>query len=148
MRDVRELYPGLDERTEWDDPDEDVFQGTGDHEPIIAEIGTVVVRVDYGTWQGDFYLLYRDGSRYGFLRLGYGSCSACDALQGCESYREIQEYADGVELSVNWFESASEALHWFESHDWDGDYDSERDEAATFVSEVKRYLKEAVRADS
>lgn len=125
-----------------------MFRETGDHEPIIAEIGKVVVRVDYGTWQGDFYLLYRDGSRYGFLRLGYGSCTACDSLRACDSYREIQEYADGVERSVKWFESASDALHWFESHDWAGDYDSERDEAKSFVSEAKEYLKEVSRADS
>ena len=92
--------------------------------PILEEFGEILLRVDEDAWQGDTLVLYEKDGKYGWLRFGWGSCSGCDALQGCSSYKEIQELIDSLESSVQWFESKKEAIKFFKTHDWEGDYDN------------------------
>lgn len=72
-----------------------------------------------GSYQGDFVFGLRDGDRYGFVVIGYGSCSGCDALEaavyserwsvpaGAEwlEFPEVKYLSDQMKASVRWSES-------------------------------------------
>lgn len=56
-----------------------------------------------GDYQGDYYDLLRDGDRYGVLVFGYGSCSGCDALEGCYgNLKEVTALRDDLWASITW----------------------------------------------
>ena len=102
-----------------------------------------LLRVDDCDYQGDSRMILRDGSRYGVLIFGWGSCSGCDALQACDSMKEIDDLRTSLRDSVKWFESQAECLRYFETHDWEGDYCWHADETRQFVLEGKQLLTEA-----
>ena len=72
-----------------------------------------------GSYQGDYVVLLRDGNRYGFTTIGYGSCSGCDALEALSPYcygdwsehqagncecdwSKVQSFADGLREDIKW----------------------------------------------
>lgn len=92
---ARRLYPDFDE----------TWGGPGDYTPIIESFGEVLVRVDDQDYQGDTRVLLKKGGQYGFLNFGWGSCSGCDALQGCDSFSDIDELIVDLERSIKWFDT-------------------------------------------
>ena len=83
---------------------EDAF---GDCEKLLWEA--------VGDYQGDYFALLKgpDG-RYGFVVIGYGSCSGCDGLEAVRGYgeegieareaklKEVAEYLNGIRDGVHW----------------------------------------------
>ena len=128
MISAKELYPEAQ--------DGDYFSTECEYQPILNEIGTIVLQKDDEDYQGDSRVLYRDGDRWGYLQFGWGSCSGCDALQGCESYEEIDKLIVFLVGTVRWFESAVEALAFFKEHDWAGDYSNSDENQAVFVADT------------
>ena len=112
--------------------------GWYDYEPMIKAFGNVAVRVDDNAYQGDTRVLYNNGGRIGHLIFGWGSCSVCDALQGCNTLEEVQELCNNLERSIKWFVTPKEALEWFERHDWEGEY-------SWFYSETQEYVDKAIK---
>ena len=53
-----------------------------------------------GSYQGDFYMLGKDGDNYYFFTISYGSCSGCDWLQSIEDYDNLQKLIDEIKDSV------------------------------------------------
>lgn len=95
------LFPNC-QKNEW-------FDAPHDYSPIIESFGQVLVQVDEDDYSGDtFALLNKDGD-IGFLQFGWGSCSGCDALQRCESYKELGELIENLESGIKWFDSLAEA---------------------------------------
>ena len=135
MKDVKILYNAI--LSENDD-----YFCVGNYEPITEEIGNTVIVVEDSDYQGDTRILYdnKDG-KIGYLQFGWGSCSGCDALQGCDTWDEVQELADYLEQSVDWFDSKEEALQYFEDHDWEGDYSWHQDEQIEFIFKATEYLR-------
>jgi hypothetical protein len=85
------------------------FDAPSNYSPIINSFGQVLVQVDEDDYSGDtFALLSKDGQT-GFLVFGWGSCSGCDALQRCESYKELGELIENLESGIKWFDSLAEA---------------------------------------
>lgn len=103
-----------------------------DYEELVASWGYDVLDWNVcGSYQGDYVVLLGDGERRGFIVIGYGSCSGCDALEGATpwSYEEDADWSEVVELSdqltteVMWEDSAlaladrleglDEANHWW-----------------------------------
>jgi hypothetical protein len=104
---MKKAYPpwGHDE-----DPDHFGFSQAADYGAMIELMpGEAVVHVDVDDYQGDTYVLLRDGARFGYLSFGWGSCSGCDALQACNSFAEVADLYE-------------EMLDWFHAHDWEGDW--------------------------
>lgn len=93
MKTIQEVYPGL--RPGW------AF-GPYDYAPLLESLGTAVVRVDQEDYQGDSWVLFRDGDSFGYLQFGWGSCSGCDALQACGSYEELEELRRQLAASIRW----------------------------------------------
>ena len=101
----------------------------------------IVVQVDDKDYQGDSRLLFKDGDRFGYLNFGWGSCSGCDALEGCSSFEEVEKLYQDLYESIRWFDNAKECLDFFEKHDWEGDYSWYADEQKQFINECKEKLK-------
>lgn len=112
-----------------------------DYQPMLYMFGDIVIQVDDDDYQGDTRVLYNDGGKIGFLRFGWGSCSGCDALQRCNDYDELQELCDRLQNDIMWFDTPKEALTFFKTHDWEGDYDCESVDTKTFVYMCIRYLE-------
>lgn len=134
MIDVKTIY----------EPDE---FGWSNYDPMINAFGKVVIQVDDDDYSGDTRVLYDNNGKIGHLVFGWGSCSGCDALQACYgNYDELQELCNELEQSIKWFDSAKEALDWFKSHDWEGDYSWHDDETEKYVERAIEYL--SVRGDT
>ena len=136
--DVKTLYPGHD--------DEDYFSICG-YQPMTDSFGKVLVQVDDRDYQGDTRVLLEgvDG-RPGLLIFGWGSCSGCDALQACENYNDLQQLYDRLKSCIRWFDDADDALCYFETHDWKGDYSWHEKEMRVFISQCKDALAKMVAA--
>lgn len=89
----------------------------------------VLVEHMVGNYQGDYLFLLRDGDRYGYLVVGYGSCGGCDALEaafdtnryhpdGCA----VTDLRDWLYTQVRWEDSAQAMLEYLSEHDWEGSY--------------------------
>lgn len=114
MVDVRKEFPNQFEK-KW-------YGFTGSYSDLIAKFGEILVSVDIGTYQGNTLVALKKEDKYGYLQFGWGSCSGCDALQGCENYDNLQELVDYLESSIKWFDSKEELKSWGKEHDWDGDW--------------------------
>lgn len=130
MVDVKKLYPDFEKR-----------YGEGDYDPMVEAFGNVAVRVDDDAYQGDTQVLYNNDGKIGYLIFGWGSCCCCDALQSCNSIEEVQELCNELENDILWFDTAEEALKWFNEHDWLGDWSWYTDEGKQFVHEAITYLE-------
>ena len=132
MKDIKQVYPSSFE--EW-------FSGISDYGPLIESFEyEVLLQVDDDDYQGDTRLLFKNGSKIGYLNFGWGSCSGCDALQACSSYDEVDELRSHLYESIKW-ETKSDMLKYFETHDWEGDYSWHQEEKKRFISEAIGILR-------
>ncbi len=89
------------------------------YESLVARWGFEVVDMTiFGSYQGDYAVLLRDGDRWGWTVFGYGSCSGCDALEAAVGYSDddpwnsdVQELSDGLLSGVKWGTSAELVTH-------------------------------------
>lgn len=134
MKPINEVY--ADERYSW-----------YKYQPMLDSFGyTILVQEDEDNYSGDSWLLMQDGSRYGYLQFGWGSCSGCDALQMCENLTEVAELRDELHGKIQWFPDAQAALQFMTTHDWQGDYSYGTEEAERFVQRAIEYLNAQVNA--
>lgn len=82
----------------------------------------VLLSKEYGDYRGDYYILMEKDGRYGFLVVGYGSCSGCDSLLACNTNQEITELRDSLYNDIDWHDSAIEMYTRFATADWRGKY--------------------------
>lgn len=120
---------------------EESFHGVGDYRPLLRSIGDVLVQVDDDDYQGDARVLFKDkdGERYGVLIFGWGSCSGCDALQACESVKEIEGLRDELCRQIVWG-TKEEIARYIECRDWEATHLSQK-ETRDFVSIALQLLK-------
>lgn len=134
---ARRLY-GRD----YSDEEGSYFYGPGDYNPIIKSFGDVLVQVDDDDYQGDTRVLLRKDGRYGFLNFGWGSCSGCDGLQACSSFREIEELIQSLERDIKWFDTLADAKAYIgNDHDREQSYFWHLDEWQRFKSEALAYAE-------
>ena len=108
-----------------------------DYQPMLNEFGEIILQIDEQGYQGDSFVIYRDNNRYGYLTFGWGSCSGCDALQGCNSIDEVQDLMNDLYDSIIWFDSLSELKSYFENKDWTLCHEWYIDEFKEFIRNVK-----------
>jgi hypothetical protein len=133
LRPVEEIYPDCVL------PDGGFDRPSG-YQPMLQEFGHILVQVDDQDYQGDSRIFYENNGQYGYLQFGWGSCSGCDALQGCHSVLELNELIEDLCQRILWFDSREDAIKFFETHDWGGDY-GHGEEQKEFVGEVIKFLK-------
>lgn len=102
----------------------------------------VLVMSSIGDYQGDYLTLVRDGDRYGYVSFSYGSCSGCDAMEGCNNWDEVRELSDGIRDGIDW-KTGREMLDWLNGRDWEAQIENCIDSAGTreFVGEAKKCIK-------
>ena len=120
--------------------DDEYFWGWSDYEPMVKAFGNAVIVVEDDDYQGDTRVLYDNNGVIGHLVFGWGSCSGCDALQACENVTELQELCNRLENSIKWFDSAKEALYWFNNRDWALQWEWHEEETKSYVSKAINYL--------
>lgn len=135
---ARRLYGEKDGET--DRESGTYFYGPYDYNPIIQSFGDVLIQVDDNDYQGDTKVLLHKDGRYGFLNFGWGSCSGCDGLQACSSFREIEELIQELERDIKWFDSLSDVKAYVGNDaDREGSYYYHADEWAEFKKKVLAY---------
>lgn len=115
--------------------------GVWDYNPMLKEFGDILIEIDEDDYQGDSFILYKNEDKYGFLTFGWGSCSGCDALQGCNNIEEVQELMDSLYNSIQWFDDLKSVKSYFETKDWDLDWIGHKQEFKDFKREVLNYLE-------
>lgn len=111
--------------------------GWWDYQPMLNEFGNILLQKDEQDYQGDSFLIYEKDDKYGYLTFGWGSCSGCDALQGCNSISEVQELMDRLYSSIEWFDSLDALKEYFEETDWTLQYQYSIPEFKEFLIEVE-----------
>lgn len=129
VRDMAEIY---DAENSW---------GWYDYTPMIESFGTVLVRKDGGSCQGDTWvLLQANDGRIGYLEFGWGSCSGCDALQACSTINAVNKLANSLYDSIRWFTDKTECAEWFKSYDFEGNWCWHEEDFRDFHRDVLKYL--------
>lgn len=117
------------------------------YEDLIAlGCDEVVVSASFGDYQGDSHVIGRRGTQYGFQTYGWGSCSGCDALEGCRTAEDLAGLAVSMAtLWSHWADSAEDMLKWIEGHDWEGQWSfyAEREEEArkTIIAALRAQIE-------
>ncbi len=135
---VAELYPKHAE----DERRNGHFYGPSNYGPLLESFGyEILVQVDDADYQGDSRLLYKNGDQYGILVFGWGSCSGCDALQGCDHMSEIEELQRSLYEGIHWG-TAEEILAYIDDKDWQGSasWHAGKEELPQFIAEVRQHL--------
>ena len=77
-----------------------------------------------GSYQGDHEVLFSDSEgRYGFLVVGYGSCSGCDLLEAIipysymetQDWTEVDTFRNELKGDIRWFDTTEDALTFLRS---------------------------------
>ena len=137
--DMKKLFPAPPR-----EPEYSRYECNVSYDAIVAAFGhEILTKKEVGSYQGDTFYVLRDGDLFGWLTVGWGSCSGCDALQGCDSYQEVADLSNRIEDCIIWKDSRGELLSYLNHHDWEGDYfHGEEDEFKNFLEETKNLLKE------
>lgn len=131
MKTIEETYP---------DQADECFSAPSDYSPMLQSFGyEILLQVDDSDYQGDSRLIFRNGDKYGLLIFGWGSCSGCDALQACESIKEIEELRDSIHKDIKW--DSLQGLHdYISNKHWELDYSWSANETKEFVEKSKELL--------
>lgn len=105
----------------------------------------IVVRVDDNDYQGDTRLLLADGTRWGLLNFGWGSCSGCDAFQAAEgNLSELARLQQKLWNDIHWEASAAAMLAYVYDKDWQLDYSWHEAAGRAFIDKVRGWLEASI----
>lgn len=77
----------------------------------------VVMMEPFGSYQGDYAVLLKDRDRYdryGWVTIGYGSCSGCDTMEALDADNDedgYKEFSDRTREAIKW-DSAQGLITW------------------------------------
>jgi len=82
--------------------EDEYFFPEDSYDSLVASAGTIIKDWNIGDYQGDYVYLLKNGDRFGFTVVGYGSCSYCDALQSCDNQEEVDELKESIVKDIFW----------------------------------------------
>lgn len=97
------------------------------YDSLVASAGTIIKDWNIGDWQGDYVYLLKNGDKFGFTVVGYGSCSYCDALQSCDNQEEVDILKESIVKDIFWgtaeeveaYAIKEDANRWYyHEHEW------------------------------
>ena len=132
-RSIQEVY-GCSE-------DEDFGYGLYDYSPMLSE-WEILLSDSQGDYQGATMYLLRDADsgRYGLVTIAYGSCSGCDALQGCSTWADVESLREHIHEGIHWENPPSALSAWIHHRDWETQPAYYESEFARFMQEVSAFL--------
>ena len=80
----------------------DVYDMPGYREMLEKEEVEILAWETFGSYQGDYAVIVKRNDMLGFLVIGYGSCSGCDALESCDTQEEYDALMLSVLSSISW----------------------------------------------
>lgn len=109
------------------------------YDDIIDSFGYKSKYEYFGSYQGDIVVIVEDGSRKGYLIIGYGSCSGCDELEAVMPWCYCKE-----ECSCDWSEVEDLRDRLLRSIIWDKEIPEENDGNHwwSYDKEMYAWLKE------
>lgn len=106
----------------------DYFYAEESYSDLVASAGTIIKEWEIGSWSGDLVYLLKNGNKFGFTVLGYGSCTVCDALQACANKEDVDELKADIARGIFWGNAEeveayaindNYANRWYyHEHDW------------------------------
>lgn len=95
------------------------------YDQLIASFNfEVLLEESDNGYSGDTFILFKIDNYYGFLDFGWGSCSGCDALQGCgDDINRIKELREKLFQKIIWkmsleemkiYVSNEENIQWYD----------------------------------
>ena len=133
MKPIKEVYPPSKTQE---------FFEVYDYNPLLKSMGyEILLKVDDEDYQGDSRLILKNQSSYGILIFGWGSCSGCDALQGCKNYQDVEDLRNELNQSIKWLDSASECIKYIKAHDWKMDFSWHSKEMNEFLKKAEKLLE-------
>lgn len=110
------------------------------YEKIIEATGCEIIDSLYlGSYQGDLLMIVTKNYMFGILSTGYGSCSGCDKLKGCDNDTERAELAKKLYESIMW-KDVNEIIDYLENKDWQLEYYGREKGIPEFIKNVKEQL--------
>lgn len=119
--------------------EEDDYFRYSSYNPIVKHFGDILVENHDNDYQGDSRYLIQTAGKIGFLVIGWGSCSGCDALQACSNDHDLRELVDSLWSQVKWFDNLLQAKMYLNSEEREGSYYSHTSNWERFVREVNSY---------
>jgi hypothetical protein len=84
----------------------------GDYKELLEKRGhNILIWEDFGSYQGDYVALLDGSKGFGFVVIGYGSCSGCDALEAAES-NWLNDDGDSESRVSNLIDSIERDIFW------------------------------------
>lgn len=111
---MRDLVPQEDREYFYSRESYESLVDSFEHEVLFSE--------SVGDYQGDIFFILKDGNRYGWLRVGYGSCSGCDSLEACCNHQEVVSLRDSLYSDIAWYSTAPEIIEYIKSRQEDSYY--------------------------
>lgn len=111
------------------------------YDDIVSYFGEILHQVDDEDYQGDIRFFLKNGNKYGWYIVGYGSCSGCDWLHGCETMKEKQDLINEIEREIEWFDSLDDIKERFRTKDWELEWYGQQDLNKEFVNYILNYNK-------
>ena len=121
----------------WMDQDYPWFDGS--YADLVEDFGTVVLSESFGTYQGDMFYIFKKDGRYGFLTIGYGSCSGCDALEACQSISDLYDLQASLRNDIVWFSTLEKLKFYVLSENTELQWYAHEDGWNDFALKVKNY---------
>lgn len=113
----------------------------------LIELSGVAIQfsVDIGSYQGDTYMLVKNkDGHFGYLRFGWGSCSGCDALKGCDNAKDYAELLESLYSNIEWFETQERLIRFREEGDWENRFYGDKDTIKRWIQAFDLYLQKLV----
>jgi hypothetical protein len=107
---------------------------------LVEKNADVLIEHTLGSYQGDMLFLLRNGDQFGFLVVGYGSCSGCDSLEACESQEAVDSLAERIYDGIKWFDSFDELKSYVLDDNKDLEWYAHEGGWPEFLEKVKNYV--------
>lgn len=99
--------------------DESTFFYAPSYDELVDSFGvTTLIEEHDDDYQGDSYYLLSNGSEFGILVFGWGSCSGCDSLEACDSREEVIALRDDLWNGIVW-RTEEDMIEYIKTKDWD-----------------------------
>ena len=129
-KELKLLYPN------WFNPNENTL-GYIRHEDIVRSFNfDILIDSHDGSFSGDSWYLLGNGSSYGYLVFGWGSCSRCDALLGCKDADDLAELYNQLLNKIVWKNSKADMYNYFKTKDWELEFYNDDSEFCEFKTLV------------
>lgn len=86
---------------------------------IVKSMGVEIITDEKeDDYQGDWFFVVKraQAPQYGWLVCGFGSCSGCDALEGSDTYEDLESLRSSLYTDIRWFDTQGELVKFLQQN--------------------------------